>query len=163
MLTKSNSFGDVRMADHGRYTMCDDLDLDKRYYLLNHLHAGRLFWFGRYRKISVWAVSDVVSVSILECHWIQAIIASSLNIFVIIINCEMQVVDWVVRTCSSFARIGPSPNILSSSRQCFRARHRNGDVIEWNDYFLSRHSEESLCTASMRYCTLDPLKTKLPQ
>ena len=48
---------------------------------------------------------DVISVSILEFHWIQAIIASSLNIFVIIINCEMQVVDWVVRTCSSSARI----------------------------------------------------------
>ena len=80
-------------------------DLDKGYYLWNHLHAGRLFWFGCYRKISFWAISDVISVSILECHWIQAIIASSLNIFVIIINCERQVVDWVVRTCSSFARI----------------------------------------------------------
>ena len=81
MLTKSNSFGDARKADHGRYTMCDDLDLDKRYYLWNHLHVGRLFWFGRYHKISVWAVSDVVSVSILECHRIQAIIASSLKYF----------------------------------------------------------------------------------
>ena len=48
---------------------------------------------------------DVISVSILECHWIQAIIASSLNIFVIIIYCQMQVVDWVVKTCSSSARI----------------------------------------------------------
>ena len=81
------------------------IDLDKGYYLWNHLHAGRLFDSVDIARLVSEPSCDVISVSILECHWIQAIIASSLNIFVIIINCEMQVVDWVVRTCSSFARI----------------------------------------------------------
>ena len=145
------------------------IDLDKGYYLWNHLHAGRLFWFGRYRKISVWAISDVLSESILECHWIQAIIATSLNVFVVIINGKKQVVDWVVRTCSSSARIWTIVQYPLLQSSMFRAHHRNGDVIEWNDYLLfrhsllCRHSEKGLCTASMRYCTLDPLKTKLPQ
>ena len=148
-------------SNHGRYTFVIVVD----YILIRDTVFDItctqfwFFWFGRYLKISVWAIGDVVSVSIFECHRIQAIIATSLIIVVSIINGKDRWWLGSQTICLSSARIWTIVQHLLLQSSMFRAHHGTVTSSSGTTIFSFGTSEKILCTASVRYCTSDPLKT----